>query len=137
MKCENCRCIIPETSDYCIYCGYETSKRRDATADNIRRESAGRSYSYPPYQGGWRSYPYVSGNEAALSNPSYTVYGESFFRGASDGVYQQEADNGTEWDFSVINEDGSLNLVKLLVYCAGLDIMLILLMLLLALAFMI
>ena len=31
MKCINCRCVIPDTSDYCVYCGHAVERGDEPT----------------------------------------------------------------------------------------------------------
>lgn len=149
MKCVNCRCIIPETSVRCIYCGHAVYRGSAATTPVTRRVTI--PYSSSPvretydrryenrYDGTYYTGTQASYVDAAYVNPAYYNY-------AYAGGYQQYTEERSarkerrsrsdEWDFSVYHQDGSLDLVKLLLYFASLDMLLILLLLLFALVLM-
>ena len=158
MKCVNCRCIIPESSDHCIYCGQKVYRGSTVTMPVVYRRPAyrpsdayrqpasyapeyrydaytdryGDSYRADAYQSAQQNYP-----DASYINPSYYgPYGYSGELRRGDHPFEQPnyQENKTEWDFSVINNDGSIDMVKLLLYFAGLDMLLVLLLLLIALA---
>lgn len=141
MKCDNCRCIIPESSDYCVYCGHAVYKGDKRTFPvpyggvkpyhrSMRAEWYGDTYSAPACDTAYN---------AALINPTYHESPDNVQMGDFENVSQTENmrySGISNWDFSVINGDGTLNVIKLMLYFAGLDMVLILILLLLILAFM-
>ena len=124
MRCNNCRCVIPDRSDYCVYCGHAIPLGDEVT---YRAEYSGnprRDGTYPS------SYPLMQTDDYYRYENDYP-YGYASYR--NPPVHRQNDSRDTQWNFSLINEDGSLNYLKTLLLLAGFDICFILILLLLIL----
>lgn len=78
MKCNNCRCIIPNASERCMYCGHAVTKF------SVRDLGS-------------------------------------------------EKDIRTSWDFTVINDDGTIDVLKMMIYFSGAVVITVVILLLLLL----
>ena len=120
MKCPNCRCVIPESSILCNYCGYRLPLGDETTVPVFH----GRIGAYTSEL--LRSY-YAN----AYGQPKYnSVYRPNRVRHER---VMQTASSGSKWDFSLINSDGTLNVSKALIYLLGIGVIFCLIMILLLL----
>lgn len=130
MKCTNCRCIIPDRSDYCVYCGQPVDKGEEATYPVGINTSYPQSdiYSVPPY-----TYYYYDENayygipEENDGSDAYDAYYEADYYGgylAGQDVYGRMIRRTASY------RDSGFDIGKMLVCIAGLDCIIILLLLL-------
>ena len=129
MKCSNCRCVIPDRSEYCLYCGQIIPLGDEATqpagigVTQPARRNRGARRPQAPYQapvytdGGFGGYDQYYNEYAYHSAPAY---------------YRDDR-HESGFDLILINDDGSFNLAKALVFFAGFNVIFILILLLLIL----
>lgn len=118
MKCYNCKCVIPDHSEYCAYCGRPVPLGNELTY----RVEYGRNPR--------REVPYPAARAEDFYRFEEYPYGCAPYRSTPDYVQSVSPEPQREWDFSLVNEDGSLNYVKTLLILASLDICFVLILLL-------
>ncbi|WP_407383929.1 hypothetical protein [Ruminococcus sp.] len=133
MKCINCRCVIPDTSDYCVYCGHVV-ERGDEPTFPVRYSG----YETAPVQ------PPVFHSLAAYDDPNqyYGIPEENDGSDAYDTYYESNYPGYRPVDYSAVSQNGvlshpssgsGLDLTTLLWCFAGLDFIIILLLLIILL----
>ena len=129
MKCINCRCVIPDSSDYCVYCGHAVETGSDPT--------------YPVRNSVYRSYrpePVVFHSLAAVDDPNqyYGVLNENDGSDAYDTYYEADYPGYRPVDYSAVQQNAAAydaafyrkpDITTLLWCFAGLDFIIILLLL--------
>ena len=103
MKCPNCRCVSPQNTRYCSYCGYHFEDG-DTVTLSIEQEYENFVRSSAPYYG--------------YSRELRAYGGEGLYRG-----YYDEAESGFVFEFD------ALHLALLGLCCASLLILMLLLLL--------
>ena len=134
MKCPNCRCVIPNHSYRCVYCGHTVQLYDETTAPVQYRQAYanrnGRDY-YRAHSGQTnyydikkrrrhnapRSRAYYYGNEAVANRHRLTAYPIS----------------EPGYGFAVASDNGGPDIIKSLMCLIAVDILFILLLLLLVL----
>lgn len=131
MKCTNCRCVIPDRSDYCVYCGQAVDKGEEPTypvgIDTSYRQRD--MYAAPlcsNYDENW----YYGISEENDGSDAYDTYYEADYYG---GYLAGQNINGRMLRRTAGYNDSGIDISKLLVCFAGLDCIIILLLLLLIL----
>lgn len=153
MKCINCRCVIPDTSPYCIYCGHAayrddstTYQVSEPTYQVIASEPPAVSQAYPAYQGAEVYHRYADYDDP---NRFYGIPEENDGSDAYDYYYdeikydeqQSYLDSGRNRSggimlFSSDNFIGGTSVARWLCCLAGLDLVIILLLLIIMLMMM-
>lgn len=122
MKCPNCRCVVPESSISCVYCGYRWPLGDETTVQVFRSKTD--TYSSELLK---NIYQYGDYHINAVDYSEFISY-----RPENSHVFCIDSDN-SGFDFSIITSDGTLDTVKALIYFLGCSIIFMLIMLLLML----
>lgn len=160
MRCDNCRCVVPDNYEYCMYCGHLLPNGASKTIpvnqysgntryyrDSYRGDDA--TYSFKGYDTGSGYYDYNSSrnnqaiyNDYGYSNDSgyyhYVPYNDyqNRYRNQRRNIYQcNKKQQRDEWHVNegIYSNNREARSNKLLLWLVALDIlfMLIVLMLLL------
>ena len=132
MKCTNCRCVIPDRSEYCVYCGQEVSKGDTPTYPVYNRPV---DYSVPSYPAVYQT-PYDDENcfygllEENDGSDAYDTYYEADYYGGY--IAGQNMDNGVARR-SLRYRISDIDISTILICFAGFYCIIILLLILLIL----
>lgn len=108
MKCPNCRCFVPENTEYCIYCGYEMSSGSSKTY-TIYDEYNGKYYDvynnpYALYNSCNGQLPYYHG--AYNSECDYYQNNNIYYENSDERITADYADSYRNSSYT--NADSSL-----------------------------
>ena len=131
MKCTNCRCVIPDSSDYCVYCGHSVFKGDTPTYPVGQPAFFERGNSYfshlPARYDENRFYGILEENDGS---DAYDTYYEADYYG---GYLAGQNINGGVLRRSAAYDNYGFDINTLLLCFAGLDCIIILLLLLILL----
>lgn len=130
MKCTNCRCVIPDSSDYCEYCGHAVDKGDQPTYPVVSYADYEAAVSQPAY------YQYAPCDDP---NQFYGILEENDGSDAYDTYYEADYLGYEYLNYLNVKRGGRYALntgaysgvdVNTLLWCfAGLDVVIILLLL--------
>lgn len=159
MKCQNCRCIVPDNSDRCMYCGHIFPRGDDPTIPVVKRSyrSPATRYERYDYMTEYQREPLYTNHPSFLStNSNYSrnkadygtryadnngYYEYDYTDAHYSGVYgtTQNKENKQRqqiFDFAIINDEGTVDFVKSLIYFMAFDLAFMVILLLMFLASM-